>query len=144
MGIVQDYINKLDKVTIPEQEKALLAIVESNGHALIDLVTGQLLKGKDGEGNFLQHYRSKHYADLKLLLNPLGVTDLRLSGDFWDGFYAVTKKFPIVINSTDNKRDELVKKYGDEIFWPDVQSKSAFREFIERDTKDYYRKVYSR
>lgn len=143
MGKVQDYIDKMGKITIAVQEYALLRIIDEHEHALIDIITGQLLNGKDGEGNFLQAYRSKAYAEMKRHLNPKGVTDLRLTGAFWDGFFATTKKFPIVIDSKDKKRDQLVKKYGQAIFWPSDEGKTFFLEFIEADLRAFYRKVYS-
>jgi len=143
MSKVTDYIAKLDKVTIKAQEYALLQIIKENEHLLIDIITGQLLNGKDGEGEFLQAYRNADYAEMKKHLNPKGVTDLRLTGNFWDGFYAQTKTFPIIIDSKDEKRDELVKKYGPAIFWPSTEGKSFFLEIIEASVREYYRGVYS-
>jgi hypothetical protein len=143
MSKVTDYIAKMEKVTIKAQEFALLQIIKENEHLLLDIITGQLLNGKDGNGEFLQAYRSKDYAEMKLHLNPKGVTDLRLTGDFWDGFYAVVKKFPIIIDSKDEKRDHLVDKYGEAIFWPSTEGKSFFLEIIEASVREYYRGVYS-
>jgi hypothetical protein len=143
MGKVADYIKHLKRATIKNQERALLEIIDKHKHFLIDIVTAQLLNGMDGNGEFLQAYRSENYAEMKLHLNPKGVTDLRLTGAFWDGFFAVVKKFPIVIDSKDKKRDALVKKYGQAIFWPSQEGKTVFIEFIERALRDYYRGVYS-
>ena len=143
MGKVLDYIDKMKKVTVKVQEYALLKIIQEHEHILIDIITGQLLNGKDGEGEFLQAYRSKDYAEMKLHLNPKGVTDLRLTGDFWDGFYAEAKKFPIKIDSIDEKRDHLVDKYGPAIFWPSTEGKALFLEFIEASLRQFYRSVYS-
>lgn len=143
MGKVADYIKHLEKATVRSQEQALLDIIKSHEHLLIDIITGQLLNGMDGKGEFLQAYRSENYAEMKLHLNPKGVTDLRLTGNFWDGFFATIKKFPIVIDSKDEKRDELVKKYGEAIFWPSQEGKTVFIEFIEVSLREYYRGVYS-
>lgn len=143
MGKVADYIAKLSKVTIQAQEFALLRIIKANEHVLIDIVTGQLLNGKDGNGEFLQEYRSKAYAEMKLHLNPKGVTDLRLTGDFWAGFYVNATKFPIVIDSTDSKRGQLVAKYGEAIFWPGTEGKLFFMGFVQQDIKKFYKAVYS-
>lgn len=143
MGKVADYIKKLSKVTIKSQEKALLSIIEKHKHHLIDIITGQLLNGMDGNGEFLQAYQNEDYAEMKLHLNPKGVTDLRLAGSFWEGFFAVIKKFPIIIDSKDEKRDELVKKYGESIFQPAQEGKTVFIEFIEVSLREYYRGVYS-
>lgn len=143
MGKVTDYINKLSKVTVKNQEQALLSIIEKHQHLLIDVITGQLLNGIDGNGEFLQAYRNENYAEMKLQMNPRGVTDLRLSGDFWDGFFAIVKKFPIIIDSKDVKRDELVERYGKEIFHPTQEGKTVFVQFIEYAIREYYRGVYS-
>lgn len=143
MGKVADYIKHLGKVTVKSQERALLDIIKRHEHLLIDIVTAQLLNGMDGNGEFLQAYQSENYAEMKLHLNPKGVTDLRLTGSFWEGFFAVVKKFPIVIDSKDKKRDELVKKYGEAIFWPAQEGKTLFIEFIEQALKEYYRGVYT-
>lgn len=142
MGRVFDYPKKLEQASIANQEKALLEIIENHSHILIDIVTGQLLNGQDGNGSFLRAYRSQNYAEMKLQLNPAGVTDLKLTGNFWDGFFAMTDKFPIVIDSKDEKRDELVEKYGEAIFWPNQEGKTAFIQFIEYAVKEYYRGVY--
>jgi len=140
---IASYAIKLGRQSVLSQEKALLQIIKENEHFLIDIVTAQLLNGKDGEGEFLQAYRSENYAEMKRHLNPKGVTDLRLTGDFWDGFFVTANKFPIVINSKDDKRDELVKKYGQAIFFPSQEGKTFFLQHIEKELKEYYRSVYS-
>lgn len=143
MGKVADHIKKLSKYTVKKQEGDLLKIIGDHDHLLIDIITSQLLNGVDGNGEFLQAYRSKDYAEMKLLLNPKGVTDLKLTGNFWEGFYSIVKKFPIVINSKDEKRGELVKKYGDEIFWPGEDGKELFIQFVEQSFREYYKQLYS-
>jgi len=142
MSKVQQYINHLGKATIAEQERQLLKIIIKNRNTMIDLNTAQLLSGKDSEGQFLQAYRSKAYAEMKLHLNPAGVTDLYLTGAFQQHFYVRASSFPVTIFSSDPKTKELVEKYGPNIFGLAEYSRGVFKNFTSQDVREYYDSVY--
>jgi hypothetical protein len=142
MGAIKEFVARLKATSEEEQERAIYRIVEGRSETVIDLNTNQLLEGKDSEGGFITPpYRSKLYAELKLSLNPKGVVDLRLTGDFENSFFIRTKGWPMSIWANDSKTKELVKKYGETIFGLTKQSKGTLAEDIKPDTQTYYRKV---
>ena len=138
---VQELIANLEE-GYANQEKELEAIIQRNQKAVLDLNKQQLFKGEDSEGKSLGRYRSKAYAAFKLLLNPLGVVDLFVTGRFYSKFFLKRNKFPIQIDSTDSKRDELVQKYTDKIFNLNEESKAILvKDWVKREYIDYWRKI---
>jgi hypothetical protein len=85
---------------------------DSIGPDLIDENTAQLDAGLNSNGYELPEYRSDEYAAFKGRTIP----DLKLTGDFWEGFVIEQTKSNLKIWSTDSKTDKLVKKYGSDIF----------------------------
>lgn len=89
---------------------------------LLDLsntITGmnkeQLSIGEGADGSSLADYRSSEYAAFKKNMGsaaPLGTPDLKLSGDFYDGFIVKVKSTTIEITSTDWKTSQL-RRFGD-------------------------------
>lgn len=141
MGKLRDYIQKLDAVTKEAQLEAILEIIRRNVYYLVDLNTGQLMMGIDANGEKLKEYANAVYAAFKKHLNPLGVTDLKVTGDFHSGFYADMKQFPITFWSTDEKTDELVYEYGKDIFGLTEESKDLFIQQIYQEVIEYYRSI---
>lgn len=93
--------------------------VLENQEEILDANTSQLEMGKDSLGNFLYDYASDAYAQFKIAYGskaPLGTPDLKLEGNFYDGFVLKYEGKGIVITSTDEKTDKLIKKYGGDIF----------------------------
>jgi|SRR5215216_2856308 len=141
---MQDLIALLDRLksaTVELQEKDLLKIVENNKDTLIDLNLSQLMQGRNSAGQSLGNYASKEYADFKRTLNPLGVIDLKLEGDFHAGFYVEASKFPVVIDSADEKTNELGIKYGEDIFGLDQKNQAIFQAEILLETIKYYEEL---
>lgn len=97
-------------------EKLVLDILQESEKEVVELNKEQLLQGEDSKGSFLKEYASGSYADYKQKLNPLGVTDLRLHGDFYEGFFLKADKFPAYIFSKDEKTRKLAGQYGTNIF----------------------------
>lgn len=99
-------------------EKVLLNVIKDHDNEIIDLNADDQLftKGVDSDGDSLPEYKSSEYRRLKRMLNPNSVTDLKLTGDFHQGFYVDAGRFPINIDSRDSKTGELVRKYGENIF----------------------------
>lgn len=112
--------------------------IELNERPLVLTLQEQLLKGEDGSGNQLPYYRSEAYADYKLSKNPLGVTDLRDTGSFYDHMRLVIAggafggDFSII--STDDKYTKLVKKYGYQIMDLSEESKIKFFNLVFQPT----------
>ena len=143
MGSLRDYGAKLKEIKNDDVEKGILKIIDDNKHIAIDLNTTQLMSGKDSNGDMLDHYRSPGYADFKLSLNPKGVTDLRVTGAFQDSFFIKDDKFPISFSATDEKTDELTKKYGEQIFGLTKESLGTLNEDLLPYIQEYFKKLVS-
>ena len=94
------------------------AIVE-NQEEILDLNIAQLEKGIDSFGQFLDEYDSASYAQFKKSIGsqaPLGIPNLKLEGDFHSGFILKADGNVFIFTSTDEKKDRLVDKYGENIF----------------------------
>jgi len=100
------------------------AIVE-NREEILDLNVAQLRQGKDSLGQFLQEYASKDYAEFKKAIGseaPFGIPNLILEGNFTEGWVLKKEGMEFRFDSTDEKKDELAHKYGDEIFGLSLES----------------------
>ena len=112
--------------------------IELNERPLILTLQEQLLKGEDGSGNQLPMYKSEAYADYKLSKNPLGVTDLRDTGSFYNHMRLIIAggafggDFEII--STDDKYSKLVKKYGYQIMDLNRESEEKFFRLVFQPT----------
>lgn len=134
--------DRLASVTVEEQESNILRILKENESYLLDLNTGQLLKGVDSDALPLKPaYKSERYAAFKLTLNPEGVVDLRLTGAFHHGFFIEADKFPIMFDSTDEKTDKLRIWYGEKIFGLSQLSKEDLVSHVRPQIQDYYKSL---
>ena len=100
------------------------AIVE-NREEILDLNVAQLKQGKDSLGEFLDEYASDDYAQFKQAMGsqaPFGKPDLILEGDFTEGFILSYQGDAFFFDSTDEKRNHLVDKYGADIFGLSIKS----------------------
>jgi hypothetical protein len=141
MGKITDYYKKIAAIKPEDIERGLLKVVEESRNQAIDLNTKQLFSGRDAEGQSLGGYRNANYAAFKRSLNPAGVVDLKLTGSFYDGFFAKTDKFPVMFSSTDEKTGELMQKYGKEIFGLDQENLEEFRQEIKPEVQNLYREI---
>ena len=94
-------------------------MVLDNETEILDANTSQLEQGKDALGNFLENYLSEDYARFKRTLSslpPFGVPDLKLEGDFHEGFVLRWEGNAFFITSTDQKTDKLKQMFGEDIF----------------------------
>lgn len=113
MGKLLDLQTKLKNINV---EQLVLDILKDNEREVVEKNKEQLLQGEDAKGSFLKEYASNSYANYKQKLNPLGVTDLRLTGAFYEGFFLSANKFPAYIFSKDEKTRKLAGQYGSDIF----------------------------
>ena len=100
------------------------------------------MEGTSSEETQLKEYASETYARMKASLNPKGVTDLKLTGDFHRSFVAITEKFPVLFSASNSKTDKLVTKYGENIFGLDEESKTILSKTIQPDIVDHYRDIF--
>lgn len=90
-----------------------------NEASILDANIAQLEKGEDSLGNLLDEYVWDWYAEMKQAEGskaPFGIADLKLEGDFYNGFVMKYDGSKFFITSTDGKSDELEAKYGEDIF----------------------------
>ena len=113
MGL-KEHKRKVERLNI---KKIYLDAVEDSKEIAMDLNTDDQLfaKGIDSTGSRLAPY-APGYAALKRTLNPNGVTDLKLSGDFHSGWFINSNLNKIVFGSRDSKSSMLSRKYGADIF----------------------------
>jgi hypothetical protein len=141
MKKIREFVKKLETID-KNQERELNRIIKENVDVLIDLNTSQLMKGIRSDGNSVGKYANKDYANFKRTLNPNGVVDLKLTGAFHESFFVRKNEFPIVIDAKDKKRNELVNKYGEQIFGLTQINKKVFAiGYVREGLLKYYRKI---
>ena len=113
-------LNRWTSVLRNTDEYFRRAVVE-NQEEMLDLNIAQLESGKDSLGQLLDDYASDAYAKMKVgppwnSKAPLGTPNLRLEGDFHEGFILRYEGDTFIFTSTDEKRSRLVDKYGIDLF----------------------------
>ena len=104
----QDNLNDL----IANWDRYIEDFLKSIEPDLIDANTAQLDDGMNSIGFQLPPYASPEYARMK----GRAIPDLKLTGDFREAFFVKSIGDVLKIDSTDDKRDKLIKKYGLDIF----------------------------
>lgn len=142
MGALRDYVKRLQSVSDDQIDKGILDVIKANEQKLIDLNEEQLTSGFDADGQPLKPYKNPKYANFKLRINPKGVTDLRLTGNFFKSFFVRDDNFPVTVFATDQKTQALQKKYG-AIFNFTEQSKTQITEYrpIRDGVIGFFRKL---
>lgn len=83
--------------------------------SIADLNVKQLEEGKRvDDASIIPEYQSQDYAKAKKAIGAkpaLGTPDLKLTGDFYHGFYTDRKPDYLYTYSTDSKADKLNSKY---------------------------------
>ena len=140
---LEKFEKKLRLYTEEKQLSDILKIIRSEKEYLIKLNTSQLMEGKDIDGVLLEPpYFSPSYAEFKLLMNPLGVVDLFLTGKFQRSIFVNANEFPVIFDARDSKKDMLVAKYG-KILGVSEEDKALFNEHILPKVKEYYLGIFS-
>lgn len=105
--------------TISNMGELIDRAVFDNETEIINLNTAQLSRGIDSLGKFLEEYASEEYAKFKKSIGseaPLGTPNLKLDGNFYEGFRLFKDDDNYIIFSDDEKTNSLVFKYGSDIF----------------------------
>lgn len=90
-------------------------IIEDHPSQIIGYNQANLQHGQYKQLDFLAPYKSKYYAALKLKLNPAGVTDLKLTGEYYKSMQLKVDQTTFTIYSDDPKDTRLVNLYGEDI-----------------------------
>lgn len=87
---------------------------------LIDLNQEQMLEGQNADGGSIGDLRDPEYIKFKRSMGSKaafsGLADLKLTGQFQSSMYVEHKGDNIYIDSRDDKKNKLTKKYGYQIF----------------------------
>lgn len=110
----------------------LIQVISENLTVAEDIITDQLEKGLDGNGDLITpQLRSETYARLKKFAGgkaPFGTPDLKNTGSFHRRITASIRGTTLVFTSTDPKTSMLIQKYGQEIFFLNDQSRELIAE----------------
>ncbi len=146
METIIQKIAELKAMTVDQQEKDILLILQKLKEVLIDMNTSQLLEGKDSKGRSLGDYANEVYARLKRSMNPKagGHVDLYFEGDWQDSFFMEADSFPVMFNASDWKTNMLVQNYGEDIFGITAQNLEKFIEgYFTQAIQQYYLRKFS-
>jgi len=112
MATIDEMLRRFEALDI-EQEAA--NIVEAHPDEIIGFNQANLYEGKYKQGDFLAPYKNIAYARKKLQLNPAGVTDLKLTGEYYKSLFLTVNKKTFTIQSNDPKDARLTGLYGEDI-----------------------------
>lgn len=144
MGTIKSVLDKFSKVNLSIQVPNL---IEKTAFEIEALNKEQLYRGEDSEGYQLHPtYKNKYYARKKRQMNPKpghGIPDLFYTGSFYKYFGVIVDKSQgtFRIDSTDSKTESLKKKYGEKIFGLQPKSKAIYKEFLQKELKEYIESV---
>ena len=134
-------IDLIDNLKALDVKSIARTVMQRNADAFSEANREQMMEGKrrdgknigDSPGNYylsLMYARDKQNKNSKAgFMNP----DLRLTGSFQDSMYMNVKGDDIIMDSTDSKTWDLVKKYGDTIFGLNEKSKEPFLDILTPD-----------
>jgi hypothetical protein len=114
MTTVQDLLDNVKKLDVPFESTE--AINDTAGQ-YINLQKEQMFAGINEEGFPIQPpYAARTVAIKKKKGQPTDRVTLKDTGDFYSDMFLDVRDNDFVIDSADSKTDELLKKYGEEIF----------------------------
>lgn len=121
---VEDFILRVKNL---DANKIIVEAASLNETELADLNVLALEKGFMSTGEKMVQYENADYARYKKAIGSKSspYTDLKLTGDFHEGFYVKEKSGKIEFGSTDEKESKLQRQYGKDIFGvntPDFES----------------------
>jgi hypothetical protein len=120
----EEIINNEEKLVDVKKQQYLVGDIFSNGR-----------KAKYSKKSRVAEGSTELYRDFKNRLNPkagLGNVDLILSGSFINSFFLEEKGNGYIFKATDSKADDLLERYGEDIF--DLNNK-AFNDFMIKYVK---------
>lgn len=112
-----------------DMERTVSDTMHATQGELVDAQQEQMLGGKDSEGERIGKYKNKYYRRKKFNMNPLagyGNVDLRLTGEFYRNIKIFWFSSSFFFESTDEKNDRLVEKYGEDVFGLNKKSRKGY------------------
>ena len=116
MAGINRLISNLKSIDFAE---AIADTLQKHSTELVGEQQDQWLHGENSQGEKIGKYKNKIYRRKKFDMNPLagyGNVDLRLKKEFYRNtkVYFFSRSF--FFTSTDDKKEKLTAKYGEEIF----------------------------
>ena len=119
-------------------DEIVLRAAMLNENYIVDLNTSQLSEGKTSKGNpITPEYFSSFYAKYKKSIGAKpaeGTPDLKVSGDFYSGFFVKKERGWLELHSSDWKEGLLTAKYAD-IMGLNTNSLKELKPYILPDTQ---------
>jgi len=142
MTTIADMYRRFKSINLRQQVPIL---IEQDADTVTDLNKEQLYeRSVDKNGAPLRLYGSVGYSLDKNRINPrpgFGRPDLYLTGAFYRGFNIRVTRNALTITSSDSKTSMLTKKYGQDIFGLDQQSRDKFRPRLQNNIVKYIRLI---
>ena len=120
-------IKKLNKLAAGDIEKVVFKkTMQRSQDKIEDMQRFQMQQGLDSDGDVIGYLRSSIYARAKKNkggIAPVGHVDLKDTGAFQSKIKARIVHGAVLLDSSDSKTDDLVEKYGEDIFGFNEESK---------------------
>lgn len=133
MNIEQLHINT--KRIADNFDRLMIKVISQFEAETIDLNTGQLEKGIYRQGDEIEpRYAFDEYAKFKKSIGSKakkGVPDLKLEGDFYEGFGIKYLSDAFEIDSKDEKANNLERKYSSDIYGLTKESINELQKLIK-------------
>lgn len=136
MCTVSEMLRRLNSIDVIEMAAD---IVDEHQQKYLDLIKGQLKSGKDKTGAaiipsyLVNNYANRRYAIKKYASNSLpgyGNPDLYLSGSLYEALKLARTSNTLTITSSVSYFEHIDKKYGEQPFGLDEDSKDIYRENV--------------
>lgn len=111
---------------LKDQKRIYAETINENEFVLSDGIADQMNKGITGFGTPITPDYSFGYAAFKGFSTP----NLRLEGDFHKSIFVKADLEGVTIDATDEKKDTLLAKYGEEVLIPTQQSIDEFNQLL--------------
>ena len=141
MGKLNDYIARLEAVTVESQERDILEIIKSQETIITNLNTDQLFEGERSDGTILPDYSP---VSVEAYGKPAGPIRLYDEGDFYRGFFIETDNFPVMFGSRDSKSEMLKNEFGKNIFGLTTENLIELNQsYLRTRVQAYYSRLLS-
>lgn len=111
---------------IKSQARIYAETLNKNEFILSDLVSAQMDRGETGFETPISPKYSPMYAAFKGFETP----NLKLEGDFHKSIFARADETGVLIDASDDKRDKLIDKYGEDVLLPSERTINEFNEYV--------------
>lgn len=141
--MLRDVVKSIRKINM---EKLAFQSVMDHKEEAIDLNTQEQLfeQGIDSKGRDLGEYTPFTVEIKKQKGQKTDFITLKDEGDFYDGFYVKSRKFPVIFGSKDSKTNKIVQRFGTDVFGLTKSSvKELNEEYVREDIQEKFKKNIS-